>query len=204
VNAAAAAPTGSRPRVEGAREQEILTAAIDVLHELGYDRLTLDTVAARARASKATLYRRWSSKADLVAEAMASMDGGTVPQMPDTGSLRGDLLAMAADHQGGLLDPDRADLMCSVATAMGRDAELGAALRERFLDPRKSCLLQLFERARDRGEIRGDVDLELMSSIFPAMMLFRMTMGEMTCPAADLVVQIVDQIVLPAVAPDSG
>jgi AcrR family transcriptional regulator len=200
VNAAATATTGSRPRVAGAREQEILAAALDVLHEQGYDRLTLDTVATRARASKATLYRRWSSKADLVAEAMASMDGGTLEQIPDTGSLRGDLLVMAAGH-GGLLDPARADLMCSVATAMGRDVEFGAALRSRFLAPRQRCLMQLFERARDRGEIRHDVDLELMSTIFPAMMLFRMTMGEMTCPAADLVVQIVDEIVLPAMRP---
>ena len=52
-----------RPRVEGDREQEILDAALEVLGEVGYDRLTMDAVAQRAKASKATLYRRWNSKA---------------------------------------------------------------------------------------------------------------------------------------------
>ncbi|MGL5910526.1 MAG: helix-turn-helix domain-containing protein, partial [Phycicoccus sp.] len=61
-----AALHSSRPRVEGDREREILTAALGVLAEVGYDRMTMDAVALAARASKATLYRRWQSKATLV------------------------------------------------------------------------------------------------------------------------------------------
>src|SRR5512147_2749500 len=79
-----------RPRVEGDREQEILDAALEVLGEVGYDRLTMDAVAQRAKASKATLYRRWSSKARLVVEALARTKG--VPEIPDTGDLRTDLV----------------------------------------------------------------------------------------------------------------
>src|SRR3954452_2336471 len=82
-----------RPRLEGARAREVLETALQLLGEVGYDKLTLDEVAARARASKATLYRRWSSKADLVAEAMGAMHGEEL--RPDTGNLHDDLHALA-------------------------------------------------------------------------------------------------------------
>ena len=98
----ATAPT-SRPRVSGDREQELLEAAIDVLRDVGYDRLTFDAVAAAARASKATLYRRWPHKSDLVIDALALFIGCPADQDPDTGSLRGDLIAQAC-AVGGLDD----------------------------------------------------------------------------------------------------
>ena len=65
----------SRPRVEGDREQEILDATLEVLADVGYDRLTMDAVAARAKASKATLYRRWNNKVSLVIDALAAQKG---------------------------------------------------------------------------------------------------------------------------------
>jgi AcrR family transcriptional regulator len=85
------APTteGTRPRVEGDREQEIFDATLQVLEEVGYDRLTMDAVASAARASKATLYRRWNGKVALVIDALISQKGQ--PAVPDTGTLRGDL-----------------------------------------------------------------------------------------------------------------
>src|SRR3954451_7532673 len=99
----AEAATHLRPRVEGDRERQILDAALEVLAEVGYDRLTMDAVAHRAKASKATLYRRWNSKATLVVEALARTKG--VPVVPDTGDLRGDLLSAFCGH-GGLTDQD--------------------------------------------------------------------------------------------------
>ena len=80
----------SRPRVEGDREREILEAALEVLADVGYDRLTMDAVATRARASKATLYRRWNTKVGLVIDALL-VEKRRRP-VPDTGSLRGDLI----------------------------------------------------------------------------------------------------------------
>jgi AcrR family transcriptional regulator len=99
----ASVAAGLRPRVEGDREQEILDAALEVLADSGYDRLTMDAVAHRAKASKATLYRRWNSKATLVVEALARAKG--VPELPDTGDLRSDLLT-AFCGMGGLTDHD--------------------------------------------------------------------------------------------------
>jgi len=69
-------PTGGpRPRVEGERESEILDAALVLLCRVGYDRLTMDAVAAEAKASKATLYRRWSSKQSIVVDAGLAQTG---------------------------------------------------------------------------------------------------------------------------------
>ena len=77
-----------RPRVEGDREQEILGATLEVLADVGYDRLTMDAVAAKAKASKATLYRRWTNKVSLVIEALQHTKGPH--ETPDTGSSRPD------------------------------------------------------------------------------------------------------------------
>src|SRR5512141_1472504 len=91
---------GVRPRVEGERESEILDAALDLLAQVGYDRMTMDAVASHARASKATLYRRWSSKSSLVVDAILRTKEALQTPEVDTGSLREDLLQMACGHGG--------------------------------------------------------------------------------------------------------
>src|SRR3954466_9997578 len=116
----AAAAAAARPRIEGDREQEILDAAIQVLAEVGYDRLTMDAVAAKAKASKATLYRRWTSKVSLVIEALQHEKGPNTP--PDTGSLRGDLQQVFCGA-GGLTDQHTVAQFASVLTAIARDPE---------------------------------------------------------------------------------
>src|SRR3954447_26367558 len=96
----------TRPRVEGDREVEILEAALDVLAEVGYDRLTMDAVALKAKASKATLYRRWNGKVSLIIDALhqSHQRHHYTEQGPiDTGTLRGDLIA-AFCGAGGLTD----------------------------------------------------------------------------------------------------
>ena len=89
-----------RPRVEGEREDEILDATLELLIEVGYDRLTMDAVAKRSRASKATLYRRWETKASLVDRRAAARQGRPARRAPDTGTLRGDLLAAFCGPKG--------------------------------------------------------------------------------------------------------
>lgn len=196
AHAAADAPVVARPRVEGDREQEILAAAIDVLAELGYDRLTMDAVATRSRASKATLYRRWNSKASLVIEALLSQKGA--PTVPDTGTLRGDLLE-AFCGMGGLTDRKQMAVLASVITAIGRDEEFATAFRRDFIGPKAEISRTIFERARDRGEICADLDLDLITPALPGIVLHRQfLLGEM--PSTDLVTRVIDQIILPAVS----
>ncbi|TQK72223.1 TetR/AcrR family transcriptional regulator [Nocardioides sp. SLBN-35] len=187
------APT--RPRVEGDREQEILDATLAVLVDVGYDRLTMDAVATQAKASKATLYRKWDGKAALVIDALMS-EKTPLAAPQDTGSLRGDLLAMFCGH-GGLTDEHQTALLGSVVTAIGRDPAFAAAFRERFIAPKVAVGREIYERARLRGELRDDIDLDILTAALPGIVLHRgFLLGDP--PTPDLIARVVDQVILPA------
>jgi AcrR family transcriptional regulator len=186
-----------RPRVEGDREQEILDAALEVLGEVGYDRLTMDAVAHRAKASKATLYRRWNSKATLVVDALASQK--TTPPVPDTGDLRTDLLA-AFCGMGGLTDHDTTSTLGAVITAVSTDPEFASEFRRQVVGPKARVSRLVFEQARDRGELRDDLDLDIVVPALAGIVLHRVFLfGEQ--PDAALIERAIDQIILPAVRP---
>lgn len=188
----------SRPRVEGDRESEILVATLEVLADVGYDRLTMDAVATRAKASKATLYRRWSSKARLVIDAMQHGHGHAhhVEQPADTGTLRGDLLSTFC-APGGLTDKPEVAGFMAILTAIARDPEFAEAFRTEVLAPKIAGTTLLFERARARGEIGEHVDIDLLAPALAGIVLHRLVMqGEP--PTADVITRVVDQIILPA------
>ncbi len=193
VNCPSNQPAESRPRVEGEREQQIFEATLDELHENGYDRMTMDNVASRAKASKATLYRRWSNKSALVIDALLASK--TRPAA-DTGALRSDLLQTFCG-MGGLNDDRIRGIFTGVLTAIGRDDQLAQAYRERFIGPKKAASRAIFERACGRNEIRSDLDLDLIASALPAIVLHQsVVMGE--DPTDGMVERVIDQIVLPA------
>jgi len=184
----------ARPRVEGVREQEILDATLEVLGDLGYDRLTMDAVATRARASKATLYRRWNTKPSLVIDALLSQKEQR--PTPDTGSLREDLIETFCG-MGGLTDSRQVGIFASVLTAISRDEEFATAFRRDFIGPKAAQSRSIFERARERGEIAADIDLELLIPALPGIVLHRLFMlGER--PDGAMVTRVIDQIILPA------
>jgi AcrR family transcriptional regulator len=189
----------ARPRVEGVREAEILEAALHVLGEVGYDRFSMDAVALRAKASKATLYRRWNGKVQLVIDALLHdhQQHHYTEQGPvDTGSLRGDLIT-AFCGTGGLTDKPEVDAFGAILTAIGRDKEFAEAFRSQVLAPKLAGTTALFERAKERGEIRADVDIELLAPALAGIVLHRFfIVGEP--PTRELVTQVIDQIILPA------
>ncbi|GAB2460498.1 TetR/AcrR family transcriptional regulator [Nocardioides hungaricus] len=183
-----------RPRVEGDREQEILDATLEVLADVGYDRLTMDAVAARAKASKATLYRRWASKVSLVVDALQHSKGPT--ETPDTGSLREDLRCLMC-AAGGVGDPHSVAMFAAILTAIARDAEFAAEFRERVVGPKIAVSQQIWERARERGEVSVDADLSLLEPALAGIVLHRVfVLGD--TPDADLITRVIDQILLPA------
>lgn len=194
------AEAATRPRVEGDRERQIYDATLDVLMDVGYDRLTMDAVATAAHASKATLYRRWSGKAALVVDALLSTKG--LEEVPDTGSLRGDLLGMFCG-MGGLTDQRQVSLLAGVLTAIARDEEFAEAFRTRFVAPKAALSRSVFERARERGELREGLDIPLAAAALPGIILHRQfVLGE---PAdADAIERVVDQIILPAALADGS
>ena len=188
--------TRHRPRVEGGREEEILDATVAVVAELGYDRLTMDAVATAAKASKATLYRRWSTKAELVVDAISRAKGCPIPEDVDTGSLRGDLISMAC-NEGGFTDEMPMSVIAGLLTALHRDADLQKAFRERFLAPRLALIATVYDRAVARGEIGPDVDVELLSVTLPAVIVHQAYILGIE-PTDELILRVIDNVILPA------
>jgi len=186
--------TVPRPRVEGDREQQILDATLEVLSDVGYDRLTMDAVATRAKASKATLYRRWNGKVSLVIDALLSVK--SAPTAPDTGSLRGDLLESFCG-EGGLTDEQSVATFASVITAISRDREFAEAFRRDVLGPKIALSRWIFERAVERGEIAASADLDLLAPALAGIVLHRLfVLGEQ--PDRALITRVIDQVILPA------
>jgi AcrR family transcriptional regulator len=188
----------SRPRVAGDREQELLAAAIDVLREVGYDRLTFDAVAAAARASKATLYRKWPHKQELVIDALALFMGCPAEEDPDTGSLRGDLIAQAC-AVGGLDDEAVMQTWSALLPVIHREPEMARGIHERFVAPKLEAARAVFENARRRGEVGTDADLDTLAMILPALSIHE-TLLSGRRPGPDRIAVFVDTVVLPACA----
>jgi AcrR family transcriptional regulator len=181
------------------RDGDILEATLDVLAETGYEGMTIDMVAARAKAGKATLYRRWQSKPDLVLDAVVCMKAGAfdVDNLPDTGTLRGDLIAMIKTP--AIEDGERKmKIMAGIVSMLARNPELTAAAREAFVEPRAAVNRVIFRRAIDRGEISADVDVETLCMIAPAMVAYRVLMLRIPIDRA-FMVKTIDEVILPAV-----
>lgn len=187
----------SRPRMGGDRELELLGATLDVLAEVGYDRLTMDAVAHRAHASKATLYRHWNGKLPLVIDALKCLKADDV--VPDTGSLRGDLIATFCSP-GAIGDRQSIDSLASVLTAMTHDAEFARAFRTEVVGPKLAHGRAIYERARRRGELREGVDLDLFAHALAGIVLHRHFVLGLP-PDEESVAHVIDQIILPAVLP---
>ncbi|MBN6055023.1 TetR/AcrR family transcriptional regulator, partial [Nonomuraea sp. RK-328] len=158
-----------RPRSEAAR-QAILTAAMLDLEEHGYAALTMQGIAARAGVGKQTVYRWWSSKADVVLEALIDR-AETIVAMPDEGTLDDDLTAFlnATFREHGL----RRVLTGLMAQAL-LDPGFAKEFRDRFLFSRRAALRQILDRAAARGEIPADVDRELLIDVVYGVLWYRL------------------------------
>ncbi|WP_395639799.1 TetR/AcrR family transcriptional regulator [Pseudolysinimonas sp.] len=191
------APKLGRKR-DHTRDADILESALDVLAETGYDGMTIDMVAARAKAGKATLYRRWPSKAELVIDAVACLKQSDhdPENLPDTGSLRDDLIAMIRTPT--VLEGERKlQVMAGIASMVSRSPELAEAARQAIVEPRLAINRALMQRARDRGEIAPDADIELAAMIAPAMVSYRVLMLR-TPTTRDFMISLIDGVILPA------
>ena len=134
------------------RERAILAAVIELLGEVGYEAMTMDAVAARAHASKTTIYRRWRGKPELVRAAVDDYVAGRVPSWADTGSLRGDLMTVMRAMRGHLTDEFLA-MMSGLIHAMRTDPELAGVLRSHLASDH-SAALPIIRRAAGRARCR--------------------------------------------------
>ncbi len=173
---------------------------LQLLQEHGYDRLTVDAVAAKARASKATVYRRWPSKAELVLAAfIEGIRQVAVP--PDTGTLRNDLLHIGEKicEQGR----QHAGTIRAVLVEVSRSPALSEVMQQQFIDQRKSLMTHIFEQAADRGEIdRAAINDELWD-LLPHYLIFRSIFPGRP-PTQQTVQALVDEVIIPGLTRPTG
>ena len=176
------------------REAELLAVTLELLQEHGYDRLTLDAVATTARASKATLYRRWPTKAELV---LAAFVEGTrqVAVDPDTGSLREDLLRLGEQIRAHV--STHAGTIRAVLVETSRSAELDAMMQEQFLDQRKALMSHVLSRAVSRGEIQASAITEDLWDVLPGYLIYRSVLTG-NPPASQTIRDLVDNVLIPS------
>jgi AcrR family transcriptional regulator len=176
------------------REAELLAVTLELLQEHGYDRLTLDAVATTAHASKATLYRRWPTKAELV---MAAFVEGTrqVAVDPDAGTLRGDLLRLAESICAHV--STHAGTIRAVLVEVSRSPELDAMMQEQFLDQRKALMSHVLARAVDRGEIEASAITEDLWDVLPGYLIYRSVLTG-RAPSSHTVQDFVDNVLIPS------
>ncbi|OIN80112.1 TetR family transcriptional regulator [Mycobacterium malmoense] len=184
-----------------AREAELLAVTLRLLQEHGYDRLTVDAVASTARASKATVYRRWPSKAELVLAAfIEGVRQVAVP--PDTGTLRGDLLCLGETicRQGH----QHASTIRAVLAEASRHPALGDALQHQFIDQRKALIQHVLQQAVERGEIAaaGAIADELWD-LLPGYLIFRSIIPSHP-PTRHTVQVLVDEVIIPGLTRSGG
>jgi AcrR family transcriptional regulator len=160
---AATAPSPARRSERSYRA--IIDAAKELLDEQGFAATSIDQIARRAGVGKQTIYRWWPNKAAVVLEAHAEQAAERVP-IPDTGDLRSDLRAAAAAFSRNLSDSAIGRVCVELIGEAQVDERFAAAYREMFVATRRAVLRELLERARERGEVRKDVDLELALDLF--------------------------------------
>jgi AcrR family transcriptional regulator len=180
-----AAPTARRApgrnpgRFDPSLDAAILDAALEGLGELGYDRMSMDDIASRARVGKAAIYRRWPSKAAVVADAVAHWRRGLGPvEPPNTGSLRGDIdavVAMVPDFDEAALSTMK--VIVGTATAAMHHPVLAAALDDLALSTPRQIIKVILDQAVARDEIASSHDLAVMPDAFVGLSVLRVMTG---------------------------
>lgn len=178
-------------RPDDPRSIEIRSIALELVAQKGYDAVSIDEIVAVAGASKSTVYRRWSSKAELIVDAVRHNTRQS-DEPGDTGSLRDDLIAMlsvVADE----LSRD-GDLVVALVAAARRNEELMAVIRTQLREPGLTSGRIPLERAIARGELPGDTDTLLVDEVAMPMLMHRLLLNEPLDP--EFVAFVVDRILL--------
>ena len=202
--ASAGVPGATAQRRRGAvLESAILAAAYDELTTVGYTNFSVENVALRARTGKASIYRRWPRKAELVMDAMGTL----MPRPADCGielMFGDDVSTVDALHHVAFnvsltIASPAGDAMRAIKYEATVDPELAALVDERFQAPRRAALLSILHRGVQRGEVRPEAATALVADVLPAVLVHRMVMGGETLGEA-AVVEIIDQVLVPLIS----
>jgi AcrR family transcriptional regulator len=161
-----------RPRDPQA-DLAIAEATLDLLRDVGYDQLTIEGVARRAGVAKATIYRRFGSKAELVAGATVFLAGTIRSRHKSNGSTRDDLVSLLRDAIRVLRSTEIGRVIPEVVGAMPSHPELAEAFA-RFREPRRSAFIDVLRRGVARGDLRPDIDFDLAADLLYGPIYFRL------------------------------
>jgi AcrR family transcriptional regulator len=194
-----------RQRKRGAElERAIKDATIAELACGGYGSVTIESVAARAQTGKASIYRRWPTKQDLVMDALDSLLSGPLlsaqeVRLDDTISTRDAMLNLVRRISAVMSGPG-GEAMRSIMGESLRHEEFCGVFECDFFDPRKRALLSVLERGVRRGEVRPDAVTVLVPEMLAGTLLHRLVVRRQPISDAELV-QLVDGLVMPAISP---
>lgn len=186
-----------------ALEGAILAAAFAELSEAGYTAFSVEAVAARARTGKASIYRRWPTKQELVMDALlAALPDPDQILCPD--QLPDDVTTVEALHGvartiAAALDSPAGDAVRSIKCESASDPKLAKMIDERFQAPRRAALLALLKRGVNRGEVRPEAATMLVADVLPAVLMHRVIL-QRECVDERTITEIMDQVLIPLVA----
>ena len=186
-----------RPRSQEA-DRAILTATLDLLASRGLAAMSIEEIAARAGVGKATIYRRWSSKGLLALDAFVTAFAEQQP-LPDTGTLRGDLIAALTAWVRAVTQTSMGPMLAGLVAEAQHDEELRAGWRDRVLEPLRSQHRIMLDRAIARGEIPATVDQEAVLDLFFGAAQHRLLLGHL--PLTDDFVREVVDVILDGIRP---
>jgi AcrR family transcriptional regulator len=188
---APAARTAGRPR-DPRLDEAISQATIDLLATYGYEAFSMEAVAARAGTTKTAIYRRWPSKAALVADVFDTR-AKTKVAVPDTGNLRDDLLAYLRSVITALTSEPVGPAVLNMVVAAGTHPDLAELLHQGWVRLRRQVVTAILDAAVARGEVRDDVDAEIAADLLLGPIYYRLLVtGDPVRPA--LAAKLVDAI----------
>jgi AcrR family transcriptional regulator len=192
-------PDASR-RSERSR-RAILTAAADLVHEVGYRRLTIEAIAARAGVGKQTIYRWWPSKGAVVLDgflAAVNEDPDDL-SLPDTGDISADLRGVVRAIVDELADPKLSGTTRALMTEMQEDAEFADMVRERLLGPQLQAIADRLRAAQQAGQLRADLDVPVAVELLVGPLYHRWLLR--TAPLTEAYADTVTELALRALSP---
>jgi AcrR family transcriptional regulator len=158
-----------RPR-SAQSHQAILQAALELLAEVGFERMSIEAIATRAGVGKTTIYRRYDSKEELVAEAIESIREEVV--IPDTGTLWGDMDALIQNAAQITLSPLGRQTVAMIISSASSNPQFAQIYWTKYLQPRQQAFAVVIERAKTRNEIQANLDPALVFDTMSGIMLY--------------------------------